>query len=104
RGRMTDEAHVFAKVMKGKEEEGAKYRDYFEYDELLKKVPSHRALAIFRGRNESILSIEVNLKLDDDQLGKRHPLEILLANHRRIEHKERAADDWLEEVVRWTWR
>lgn len=104
RERMAEEAHVFAKVMTGKEQEGAKFQDYFEYDELLKKVPSHRALAIFRGRNEGILSIEVDLKLDEDQLGKRHPLELVVARHQQIEHQGRPADDWLEEVVRWTWR
>jgi protein Tex len=104
RGRLADEAHVFAKVMKDKETEGAKYRDYFEYDELLRKVPSHRALAIFRGRNEGVLSITVDLKLDEEAAGKRHPCEILVANHWHIEHHNRAADDWLAEVVRWCWR
>ncbi|MGQ9426047.1 Tex family protein [Gilvimarinus sp. F26214L] len=105
RERLSEEAYVFSRVMKGKETEGAKYRDYFEYDELLKKVPSHRALAIFRGRNESILSINVDLKLDEDEpSGKRHPLEILVARHWKIEHQNRPADDWLAEVVRWTWR
>jgi uncharacterized protein len=105
RERLSEEAHVFAKVMTGKENEGAKYRDYFEYDELLKKVPSHRALAIFRGRNEGILSISVDLKLDERaQVGKRHPLEILVARHWKVEDQGRAADSWLAEVVRWTWR
>lgn len=104
RGRLTDEAHVFAKVMKDKETEGAKYRDYFEYDEALKKVPSHRALAIFRGRNESILSINVDFKLEEDRGDKRHPCEILVANHWQIEHHGRPADDWLAEVTRWCWR
>lgn len=104
RGRLTEEAHVFAKVMKDKENEGAKYRDYFEYDEPLKKVPSHRALAIFRGRNESILSINVDFKLEEDRGDKRHPCEILVANYWHIEHQGRAADDWLAEVIRWCWR
>ncbi|MCW8196582.1 RNA-binding transcriptional accessory protein [Proteobacteria bacterium 005FR1] len=104
RERLSDEAHVFAKVMTGKENEGAKYRDYFEYDELLKKVPSHRALAIFRGRNEGILSISVDLKLDEDAAGKRHPLEILVARHWKVKDQGHPADSWLAEVVRWTWR
>ncbi|GAB1256889.1 Tex family protein [Aurantivibrio plasticivorans] len=103
RERFAEEGHVFAKVMKDKEKEGEKFRDYFEYDEKLSKVPSHRALAIFRGRNESILAINVDLKLDDDA-PKAHPCEFMIAKHFGITDEGRAADAWLAEVVRWTWR
>ncbi|GAB1266021.1 Tex family protein [Aurantivibrio infirmus] len=107
RALLADEAYLTARVMKDKEKEGEKFRDYFEFDELIKKVPSHRALAVFRGRNESILSITVNLKADDEadaQESKKHRGELMVADHWAIEHKDRPADDWLAEVVRWTWR
>lgn len=104
---LAEEAYLTARVMKGKEKEGEKFRDYFEFDELIKKVPSHRALAVFRGRNESILSITVNLKVDDsdgDVKNRKHRGELIIADHWNIEDQDRAADNWLAEVVRWTWR
>jgi len=58
-------AIVKAKVARGKEEEGAKYKDYFEYEEPLKKIPSHRLLAIRRGEEEGIL--RVNISPDDEE-------------------------------------
>ncbi len=58
RNYLKQEATLSARVIAGKEEEGAKFRDYFEHDEPLKSMPSHRALAIFRGRNEGILSLQ----------------------------------------------
>lgn len=54
---LKNEATLSARLVPGKETEGAKFSDYFEHDERLKGVPSHRALAIFRGRNEGVLSI-----------------------------------------------
>ncbi len=51
---MKNEATLTARVVPGKEQDGAKFSDYFEHDEPLKSAPSHRALAIFRGRNEGI--------------------------------------------------
>lgn len=92
-------------VVDGKEAEGAKFRDYFEHREALKKIPSHRALAIFRGRNEGFLnySIVVNNGEEADRT-KSHPCEAMVAAHWGIENKGRAADKWLNEVVRWTWR
>ncbi|MGB0361322.1 MAG: RNA-binding transcriptional accessory protein, partial [Endozoicomonas sp.] len=90
--------------IEGKEEEGAKFRDYFEHDEALKRVPSHRALAIFRGRNEGILQASIQLGNEPEDRRETHPCEKLVADFWEIEHKGRAADDWLKDVVRWTWR
>ncbi|HAV87988.1 MAG TPA: RNA-binding transcriptional accessory protein, partial [Pseudomonas sp.] len=95
-------ATLAARVVPGKEAEGAKFSDYFEHDEPLKAVPSHRALAIFRGRNEGVLSIA--LKVGDEVPGNLHPCEVMVAERFGIANRGRAADKWLAEVVRWTWK
>lgn len=91
-----------AKMVEGKEEEGAKFRDYFEHAETLKDAPSHRALAVFRGRNEGILQVGVALPEADDAAS--HPCEGMIAEQFGIADQNRPADKWLQEVVRWTWR
>jgi len=95
-------ATLSARVVPGKENEGAKFSDYFEHDEVLKNTPSHRALAIFRGRNEGILS--VSLKVGDETPGSMHPGEGMIGERFGIANRGRAADKWLGEVVRWTWK
>ncbi|EWC43341.1 Tex family protein [Stutzerimonas stutzeri] len=95
-------ATLSARVVPGKETEGAKFSDYFEHDEVLKNTPSHRALAIFRGRNEGILS--VSLKIGDETPGSMHPGEGMIGERFGIANRGRAADKWLGEVVRWTWK
>lgn len=102
RGFLKDNATLSARVIAGKEEEGAKFRDYFEHDEKLKGAPSHRALAIFRGRNEGILN--ASLKVGEELPGTLHPCEGMIAERFGISNKGRAADKWLGEVVRWTWK
>lgn len=99
---MKQESTLSARLIASKENEGAKFSDYFEYDELLRQVPSHRALAIFRGRNEGILS--VSLKVGEEAPGSRHPCELMIAERFGISDQGRAADKWLTEVVRWTWK
>lgn len=94
-----------AKVIEGKEQEGAKFRDYFDYHESFAKVPSHRALAIFRARKEGIVTVAITLPEPETKDVKVvHPCETMVANHWQVLHQGRAADDWLAEVVRWTWR
>jgi len=99
---LKQEAVLSARVVAGKEEEGAKFRDYFAHDELLRTAPSHRALAIFRGRNEGVLS--ASLKVGEELPGTLHPCELMISNHVGIENRSRPADKWLAEVVRWTWK
>jgi uncharacterized protein len=108
---LTQEGTFSARVATGKEtdtsQEVQKFRDYFEHDEPLKSVPSHRALAMFRGRNEGVLTI--TLKVGDEEAtsssaNKGHPCETMIADHWQIKNQGRAADGWLAEVVRWTWR
>ena len=86
-------------VVDGKEQVGVKFQDYFEFQEALKTIPSHRALAILRGRNEGILQATI--------LWSKHehlPYESRVAFYWNIKDEGRAADKWLKEVVRWTWR
>jgi len=97
------DANLTARVMQGKEAEGAKFSDYFEHDEPLKSVPSHRALAMLRGRNEGFISIAITVGDPDDKTAA-HPCEAMVADHWDIKSQDRAADKWLSEVVRWTWR
>ena len=99
---LTQEATLSARLVAGKEEEGAKFRDYFEHDEQLKGVPSHRALAIFRGRNEGVLS--ASLKVGEELPGTLHPCELMIAERFGLANQGRPADKWLAEVVRWTWK
>jgi uncharacterized protein len=88
-----------ATVAKDKEAEGAKFRDYFAHTEAVSKVPSHRALAMFRGRNEGILQLKVDVEHEHA-----HPCEAMIAQHTGITNRGRAADSWLAEVVSWTWK
>lgn len=102
RERLWQEGELSARVLDGKQQEGAKFSDYFEHDEKLAKVPSHRALAMFRGRNEGILSLAIRLPGEDD--APIHPAQVAIAKQVGISDEGRAADKWLSEVVRWTWR
>ncbi|WP_312387858.1 Tex family protein [Pseudomonas sp.] len=99
---LKQEAVLSARLVPGKEEEGAKFRDYFAHDELLRSAPSHRALAIFRGRNEGVLSAA--LKVGEELPGTLHPCELMIGQHFGVENRARPADKWLGEVVRWTWK
>ncbi len=105
RSHLEENAFVRASVIKGQEAQGQKFSDYFEYSEKLNKIPSHRALALFRGRNESVLGVElvVDEKLLKDEKSSNYA-QYLIAKHANIKHQARAADDWLQTVVLWTWR
>ncbi|WP_461482575.1 Tex family protein [Porticoccus sp.] len=98
---LKQEATLSAAVLSGKEQEGEKFRDYFEHSEALKNTPSHRALAMFRGRREGILSVKVDVTTEATD---GHPCETMIARHLDIENLGRPADAWLAEVVRWTWK
>ncbi|VVD85343.1 RNA-binding transcriptional accessory protein [Pandoraea capi] len=95
---------VSSKVVEGKEsEEGEKFRDYYDYAEPIAAVPSHRALALFRGRNLGILMVKLGLGEElDAQIP--HPCEGVIAGHFGIRQQNRAADKWLADVCRWCWR
>lgn len=99
-----DNANASALVIAGQESAGEKFRDYFEYSEPLQKIPSHRALALFRGRKEGVLSVSLRLPNEEESPLASHPCEGIIAGHVGIKNNGRAADKWLNEVVRWTWR
>ena len=91
-----------AQVMAGKEQEGQKFADYFAYNEAIHKIPSHRALALLRGRNEGVLSLDLDIAATDTTT--QHPCETQIAAAFNIRDQGRAADRWLLDTVRWTWK
>lgn len=90
---------IKSEVTKGKEQEGSKFADYFDYQEPIKKVPSHRALALFRGRNEEILRVNLTLSENEEAICQQK-----IAAQFGISDRKRAGDSWLLETVAWTWR
>ncbi len=111
REHLRENAWLVAKIEPGKEEAGAKFRDYFDYRERLKAIPSHRALALFRGRKEEILRLALKLpeELEADgeparSAGDTHSCERKIAAHVRVSDRGRPADAWLAHAVRWCWQ
>jgi protein Tex len=102
------EAQFESKLASGKNEndaEIAKFRDYFDYQEPLNRVPSHRALAVFRARTLGHLDAGLVVPVADASNSKAPSLaEGRIALHLGWSHQNRAADDWLRKVVAWTWR
>jgi uncharacterized protein len=105
RERVWKQGHVGSRVRSGKEEEGAKFSDYFDFSEPLSKLPSHRILALFRGEKEDVLSVEIN---PEDPAAEQQPgptaYERAIARRFGIENAGRPADQWLADTVRWAWR
>ncbi|EHC99126.1 Transcription accessory protein [Salmonella enterica subsp. enterica serovar Wandsworth str. A4-580] len=97
-------AHLVATVVSGKEEEGAKFRDYFDHHEPIANVPSHRALAMFRGRNEGILQLSLNADPQFDEPPKESYCEQIIMDHLGLRLNNAPADSWRKGVVSWTWR
>ncbi|MEG0821357.1 MAG: Tex family protein [Burkholderiaceae bacterium] len=94
---------ITAAVVEGKENEGEKFRDYFKHSEPIKTTPSHRALALFRGRNAQVLTLK--LTLDEAQEAVLpHPCQSMIAAHFNLKNLGRPADAWLADACRWTWR
>ncbi|MBM7456846.1 uncharacterized protein HNR62_002748 [Oceanisphaera litoralis] len=100
RRHLSQHGQLQARVISGQEQTGAKFKDYFEHQEPIGKVPSHRLLAMLRGRNEGVLSLSLVVETQADS----HPCEAIIARHVGWQHKGRAADAWLSGVVSWTWR
>ncbi|NRH25686.1 Tex family protein [Pantoea stewartii] len=97
-------AHLVSKVVEGKEEAGAKFRDYFDHHEPLHTVPSHRALAMLRGRNEGVLQLSLNADPQFDEPPRESHGETLIAEHLNLRLNNAPADSWRKAVVSWTWR
>ena len=104
RTRLWDQGIVTSSVMEGKETaEEEKFRDYYAYAEPIRTIPSHRALALFRGWKLGVLTVELGLGEDLDAIVP-HPCARMIAAHVGIEDRNRPADRWLMEVCQWTWR
>jgi protein Tex len=98
---------VESKVAEGKQEAGEKFADYFDYAEPLKAIPSHRALALFRGRREEMLNVTLRLDSETEKPKWDAPhnlCEARIAAQFGIKNLNRPADKWLADTVRWTWR
>jgi uncharacterized protein len=93
---------VQSKLIDGMAEKGAKFSDYFDYSEKWSKIPSHRALALFRGRNEGILSVD--LTVDADDVSQVLPTVKMVADTYGIADCGRPADKWLMDVARFAWK
>ncbi len=98
---------IEAKVNEGKEQEGIRFSDYFDYQETIKTIASHRLLALLRGRREEILNLKIRLDSEEQRPRWDDPFnacELRIAAAFNIANKNRPADKWLLECVRWAWR
>ncbi len=104
RNKLTNEGLITAKIIAGKEEDGSKFTDYFNHQELIKSIPSHRALAILRGNNEGILSIALEYpELHTLARNETSNFEQLIINEFEIS-QHLAASSWLRDCVRLAWK
>ncbi|MEW5770755.1 MAG: Tex family protein [Pseudomonadota bacterium] len=105
RAHLQEQGMVVSRVVEGKENEGQKFRDWFAFEEPWRAMPSHRALALFRGRGEGVLTVGIKLpeELAEGFAGAT-PCEGMIAAHLGLRDQGRPADKWLMDTVRWTWR
>ena len=101
---LSKNALLVSKVLEGKEVEGAKFQDYFDHQELLKNVPSHRALAMFRGRNEGILQLSLNADPEAEEGSRQSYCEEIIRDYLGVRFTGQPADKWREQVIAWTWK
>ena len=102
RSLLNERGRIVSAVVEGKETEGAKFRDWFDFSEAVSSIPSHRLLALLRGRNEGMLRLAIELP-DPPAAAETGPCESLVARHAGIRDNGRAADRWLMETARWAW-
>jgi len=104
REKLWNEGELAGAVIDGKQTEGAKFSDYFEHREAIKSTPSHRALALLRGRNEGVLTLSLKYQPDETPITERSSYELLIAERFAIRDAGRPADKWLLDSVRLCWR
>lgn len=92
---------ITSKVLKGKETEGAKFSDYFDFSQAIRQIPSHRALALLRGRNEGFLDLDLDVEAEP---GRPHPAETKIMSAFNIADRGRLADKWLIDTVKLAWK
>ncbi|WP_432017604.1 Tex family protein [Streptomyces hydrogenans] len=101
RERMWGRGRLAAKVREGKEQEGAKFSDYFDFAEPFTALPSHRILAMLRGEKEDVLSLDLEPEEATDGPSSYEPM---VASRFGIADRGRPGDKWLQDTVRWAWR
>jgi uncharacterized protein len=112
REHLRSSARLVSRVVAGKEEAGAKFRDYFDYQEPLEAIPSHRALALLRGRKEEVLQLALKLPEELEEAGRPaaagpdalNSCERKIAARFEIASRGRPGDAWLAQTARWTWQ
>jgi len=102
RSYLRERAVLRSRVREGRETAGSKFSDYFDYAEPWVRVAGHRALALLRGRNEEVLTLDIDV--DADAQGLLKPVERMIADANHIVGDATPAEIWLLNVVRWTWR
>ena len=100
REKLWNEAEIHAQVVAGEEEKGEKFKDYFDHREAVRTMPSHRALAVLRGRNEGVLHIALKYQPDDTPITQQSEYEQLIA----VQFGVSDGCKWLRDTVRLTWR
>ncbi len=100
RDKLWNEAEIHAQVVEGKETEGEKFSDYFDHREPVRAMPSHRALAVLRGRNEGVLNIALKYQPDDTPITQQSEYEQIIARRFKVSDGHK----WLRDTVRLTWR
>ncbi|MEV0796057.1 Tex family protein [Kribbella sp. NPDC050281] len=104
RERLWTQGRLASAVREGKETDGAKFSDYFDFDEPFTKMPSHRILAMFRGEKEDVLTLTVEPLPAGVEADGPTEYETTVARKVGVENQGRPADKWLVETVRWAWR
>ncbi|WP_045494397.1 Tex family protein [Vibrio hyugaensis] len=104
RAHLNRNAEMGARVVEGKEQEGEKFKDYFNHNEPLSKVPSHRALAMLRGRNEGFLTLAMNADPEQEEGARQSYCETIIADHYGVTLSSAPADTWRKQVISWAWR
>ncbi|EHD7115476.1 RNA-binding transcriptional accessory protein [Vibrio cholerae] len=97
-------AEIVSRVVEGKEQAGEKFKDYFDHREPISKVPSHRALAMLRGRNEGFLTLTLNADPELEESARQSYCETLIAEHYGIHLSQATADTWRKQVISWAWK
>ncbi|MCS0353640.1 Tex family protein [Vibrio diabolicus] len=104
RAHLNRNAELVSRVVEGKEQEGEKFKDYFNHNEPLSKVPSHRALAMLRGRNEGFLTLVMNADPEQEEGARQSYCETIIADHYGVTLSSAPADAWRKQVISWAWR
>lgn len=97
-------AHLVSRVTPGMEQQDVKFSDYFDHHEPIARVPSHRMLAMLRGRNEGVLQLSLNASPDQDEPPTISPCEHIIIQHLKVKLHQAAADNWRRSVISWAWR